>query len=200
MLEAMQENKVTVGREEMPLPQPFLVLATQNPIEMEGTYPLPEAQLDRFFFKLIMPSPTKAELLEIIDMTTAGESAKVNAVMDDTRIRALQKLVRSVPVSSPVKDYALRLVMATHPEAEDAIEQTRKYVRYGASPRGLQSIILAAKTRALFQGRVSVSFEDVRHVTTACLRHRVILNFEGEAEGMTTENIMQFLLANIQPE
>jgi len=176
------------------------VLATQNPIEMEGTYPLPEAQLDRFFFKLIMPAPTKAELLQIIDMTTAGESAKVNAVMDDARIRELQKLVRSVPVSSQVKNHALRLVMATHPESEDAIEQTRKYVRYGASPRGLQSIILAAKTRALFQGRVSVSFDDVRQVTTACLRHRVILNFEGEAEGMTTENIMQFLLENIQPE
>jgi MoxR-like ATPase len=200
MLEAMQENKVTVGRDEMVLPQPFLVLATQNPIEMEGTYPLPEAQLDRFFFKLIMPSPSKAELLEIIDKTTTGEVPRVQAVMGDVRIRELQKLVRSVPVSSQVKNYALRLVMATHPESEDAIEQTRKYVRYGASPRGLQSIILAAKTRALFQGRVSVSYDDVRHVTTPCLRHRVILNFEGEAEGMTTGNIMQFLLSRIQPE
>jgi MoxR-like ATPase len=184
----------------MPLPQPFLVLATQNPIEMEGTYPLPEAQLDRFFFKLIMPSPTKDELLEIIDKTTAGEIPAIEPVMDEARIRDLQKLVRMVPVSSQVKNYALRLVMATHPESEDAIEQTRKYVRYGASPRGLQSIILAAKTRALFQGRISVSFDDIRHVTPPCLRHRVILNFEGEAEGITTENIMEYLLGSVQPE
>jgi MoxR-like ATPase len=200
LLEAMQEGKVTVGRDEMPLPQPFLVLATQNPIEMEGTYPLPEAQLDRFFFKLIMPAPTKDELMEIVDKTTSGEVQRIEPVITEARIQELQALVRMVPVATQVKTYALRLVMATHPEAAEAIEETRKYIRYGASPRGLQSIVLAAKTRALFQGRVSVSFDDVRRVTTACLRHRIILNFEGEAEGITTEKMMGFLLNAIQPE
>jgi MoxR-like ATPase len=200
LLEAMQEGKVTVGREEMPLPRPFLVLATQNPIEMEGTYPLPEAQLDRFFFKLIMPAPSREDLLAIVDKTTSGETPEIVPVMTESHVLELQKLVRIVPISSQVKSYALRLVMATHPEAADAIEETRQYVRYGASPRGLQSIVLAAKTRALFQGRVSVSFEDVRQVTPACLRHRIILNFEGEAEGITTEHMMEFLLRTVQPE
>jgi len=200
LLEAMQEGKVTVGRDDMKLPQPFLVLATQNPIEMEGTYPLPEAQLDRFFFKLIMPSPSKDELMEIVDKTTSGEQPEIEPVMTEAHILELQKLVRMVPVSHEVKQYALRLVMATHAEAADAIDQTKKYVRYGASPRALQSIVLAAKTRALFQGRVSVSFDDVRKVTAPCMRHRIILNFEGEAEGITTEHMMGFLLASVQPE
>jgi MoxR-like ATPase len=167
---------------------------------MEGTYPLPEAQLDRFFFKLIMPAPSREDLLAIVDKTTSGETPEIVPVMTESHVLELQKLVRIVPISSPVKSYALRLVMATHPEAAEAIEETRKYVRYGASPRGLQSIVLAAKTRALFQGRVSVSFEDVRQVTPACLRHRIILNFEGEAEGITTEHMMEFLLRTVQPE
>jgi MoxR-like ATPase len=200
LLESMQEAKVTTGRDEMTLPKPFLVLATQNPIEMEGTYPLPEAQLDRFFFKLIMSSPTKDELMEIVDKTTAEDQPNIEPVVTEAHILELQKLVRMVPVSSEVKGYALKLVMATHADAADAIEQTKKYVRYGASPRALQSIILAAKTRALFQGRVSVSYDDVRHAVKPCMRHRIILNFEGEAEGITTEHMMDFLLAGVQPE
>ncbi|MCZ6552952.1 MAG: MoxR family ATPase [SAR324 cluster bacterium] len=200
LLESMQEGRATVGRDEHQLPHPFLVLATQNPIEMEGTYPLPEAQLDRFFFKLIMKPPTREELLEIIDMTTAEEPEAIQPVVSEEHIHELQRLVRMVPVASAVKNYALRLVMATHPKAEEAIDETRKYVRYGASPRALQSMILSAKTRALLHGRVSASFEDIRQATPACLRHRVILNFEGEAEGITTEDINRFLLESIQPE
>ncbi|MCH8843959.1 MAG: MoxR family ATPase [SAR324 cluster bacterium] len=200
LLEAMQEARVTVGREEFILPDPFLVLATQNPIEMEGTYPLPEAQLDRFLFKLVMDYPSRDELSLIIDKTTEAEEEQIQAVMDNARVKDLQALVRQIPIARAVKDYALRLVMGTHPGNEESVEQTRKFVRYGSSPRGLQSIILGAKTRALLGGRLNVSFEDIRALAPACLRHRIILNFEGEAEGHTTEDIVRFLLDSIQPE
>ena len=200
LLEAMQEARVTVGREEFILPDPFLVLATQNPIEMEGTYPLPEAQLDRFLFKLVMDYPSRDELSLIIDKTTEAEEEQIQAVMDNARVKDLQALVRQIPIARAVKDYALRLVLGTHPGNEESVEQTRKFVRYGSSPRGLQSIILGAKTRALLGGRLNVSFEDIRALAPACLRHRIILNFEGEAEGHTTEDIVRFLLDSIQPE
>lgn len=197
LLEAMQEHSVTVSGIIHRLKEPFFVMATQNPIEMEGTYPLPEAQLDRFFFKLKLAFPNKEELIDIIDRTTNPDVPRAEKVLDGETIEIKKKEIRSVPISSPVKDYAVRLVLATHPELESSPSMVRRYVRYGASPRGVQSLILGAKVKALIDGRYNVSFSDIRYVAKPSLRHRVILNFEGEAEGLDTDTIIDHILEEV---
>jgi MoxR-like ATPase len=197
MLEAMQEKSVTAGGEIRKLAEPFFVLATQNPIDQEGTYPLPEAQLDRFFFKLLVGYPSASELTEVITRTTEGGKAQVNKVLDGAALMDLQKLVREVPVASHVKDYAVRLVLATHPKTDTAAAVSNQYLRFGSSPRGGQCLILAGKVRALTQGRFNVSFEDIQSVAAATLRHRLILNFEAEAEGITTDHIIAQILKDV---
>ncbi|MGB9768796.1 MULTISPECIES: AAA family ATPase [Dictyoglomus] len=198
LLEAMQEGSVTSGGNIYLLPKPFFVMATQNPIEMEGTYPLPEAQLDRFFFKLILTPPGEEELLEIIERTTNVEIPKVEKVADGNTIEALKQLVRSVPISKAVKEYAVRIVLATHPESKYATEKVKKYVKYGSSPRGAQALILGAKALSLFENRANVSFKDIKKVAIPSLRHRIILSFEGEAEGITPDEIIQNILEEIK--
>ena len=197
MLEAMQEKSVTAGGEVRPLVPPFFVLATQNPIDQEGTYPLPEAQLDRFFFKLLVTYPTAAELTAVIDRTTEGRQEKVEKVLEREALLEMQGLVREVPVPSHVKDYAVRLVLATHAGAESAVDVTNQYLRFGSSPRGAQTMILAAKVRALIEGRFNVSFDDVKAVAMAALRHRLILNFEAQAEAITTDHIIAKILEEV---
>ena len=197
MLEAMQEKQVTAGGEIRKLAEPFFVLATQNPIDQEGTYPLPEAQLDRFFFKLLVGYPTAAELTEVITRTTEGVKPQVSKVLDGAALLELQQLVRQVPVASHVKDYAVRLVLATHPKTDTAAAVTNQYLRFGSSPRGAQCLILAGKVRALTQGRFNVSFEDIHAVAAATLRHRLILNFEAEAEGITTDHVITQILKDV---
>ncbi|HYV29059.1 MAG TPA: MoxR family ATPase [Candidatus Eisenbacteria bacterium] len=197
MLEAMQEKQVTAAGEIRKLAEPFFVLATQNPIDQEGTYPLPEAQLDRFFFKLIVGYPSASDLTEVINRTTEGHQAQLQKVLDGAGLMELQTLVREVPVASHVKDYAVRLVMATHPKTESAAPVASQYLRFGSSPRGAQTIILAGKVRALTQGRFNVSFDDLQAVATAALRHRLILNFEAEAEGITTDMIIAKILEGV---
>jgi len=195
LLEAMQEQTVSVSRTSHPLPQPFFVLATQNPIEMEGTYPLPEAQLDRFMLKILLASPSTAELSAIIDRTTGGDVARAQPVASAERIEQMRRTVRQVPVASHVTDYISRVVAATHPTADGAPATARKYVRYGASPRGGQAIVLAAKVRALTAGRANVAFEDVDAVAAPALRHRLILSFEGQADGIDPDQIIADALA-----
>jgi len=197
MLEAMQEKQVTAGGELRRLAEPFFVLATQNPIDQEGTYPLPEAQLDRFFFKLIVGYPTGAELTEVLDRTTEGIRAEVNKVLAGEALLELQKLVREVPVATHVKDYAVRLVLATHPKTATAVPIANKYLRFGSSPRGAQTLLLAGKVRALAQGRFNVSFDDLQAVALPALRHRLIPNFEAEAEGITTDHIIDQVLKDV---
>jgi MoxR-like ATPase len=194
LLEAMQEHHVTVGGHTYPLPEPFFVLATQNPLEMEGTYPLPEAQLDRFFFKLLVKFPTFDDMESILDRTTEATNPKAERVLDDVRIRALAALVRQIPVASEVRRYAIAVVMATHPEHELAAPMTKQFVRYGSSPRGAQAIILAAKLRAILDGRYHVARDDVRAVAPMALRHRIILNFEGQADGVPTDAVVANVL------
>jgi MoxR-like ATPase len=190
VLEAMQERTVSVARTTHPLPGPFLVLATQNPLEMEGTYPLPEAQLDRFMLKLSVESPQVAELREILDRTTGGDVPAASAVLDGERILEMRRLVRRVQAAAHVTDYIARLVAATHPHSEHSLDFVRKYVRYGASPRGAQAILLAAKVAALRDGRANVSFEDAAAAVAPSLRHRLILSFEGQAEGVSPDEIL----------
>jgi MoxR-like ATPase len=197
LLEAMQEHKVTVGTRTHVLDEPFLVLATQNPLEMEGTYPLPEAQLDRFFFKLHVPFPGRGDLHRILDLTTGVEDVELTAVLDRDQIVRMQRLVRQVAVARAVQDYAVRLLRATHPEGPDAPEIAKRFVRYGSSPRGVQAILLAAKIRALLEGRFSVALEDVRAAAHPALRHRVLLNFEGEAEGIQADQVIDAVLAGV---
>jgi MoxR-like ATPase len=197
MLEAMQEKSVTAGGEIRKLAEPFFVLATQNPIDQEGTYPLPEAQLDRFFFKLIVGYPTGAELTEVLTRTTEGGRIDLTRVLAKEQIVELQKLVRQAPVASHVKDYAVRLILATHPKTETAAPIANQYLRFGSSPRGGQTLLLGAKVRALARGRFNVSFEDIQAVATAALRHRLILNFEAEAEGITTDLIISQILKDV---
>jgi MoxR-like ATPase len=197
MLEAMQEKQVTAGGELRRLAEPFFVLATQNPIDQEGTYPLPEAQLDRFFFKLIVGYPTGAELTEVLNRTTEGVRAEVNKVLAGDALLELQKLVREVPVATHVKDYAVRLVLATHPKTATAVPIANKYLRFGSSPRGAQTLLLAGKVRALAQGRFNVSFDDLQAVAHPALRHRLIPNFEAEAEGITTDHIIDQVLKDV---
>jgi MoxR-like ATPase len=197
MLEAMQEHQVTAGGELRRLNEPFFVMATQNPIDQEGTYPLPEAQLDRFFFKIIVGYPSAEELTEVITRTTAGTRAQVQKVLNRDALIDLMNLVREVPVASHVKDYAVRLVMATHPKTDTAAPIATQYLRFGSSPRGGQTLILAGKVRAMIDGRFNVSFDDIEAVAPAALRHRLIPNFEAEAEGVTTDHIIAQVLKDV---
>jgi MoxR-like ATPase len=194
LLEAMQEHSVTVAGTHYQLQEPFFVLATQNPIEMEGTYPLPEAQVDRFLFKLRVPFPPLADLVTIMDRTTGPEAPAVEVVTPGPIVLAMQALAREVAVAAHVKEYVARLIGATHPESEGAASMARRFVRYGASPRGAQALLLAAKVRALVAGRANVSFEDLRALGLPALRHRVILNFEGEAEGVDPDDVVRNVL------
>ncbi len=197
LLEAMQEHSVTAGGQVRKLEEPFFVLATQNPIDQEGTYPLPEAQLDRFFHKLLVGYPTASELAEVLNRTTENRKVDVQKVVDRDTLLNLQTVVREVPVASHVKDYAVRLVLGTHPKTETATPTVNQYLRFGSSPRGAQTLLLAAKVRALADGRYNVSFDDVQAVAPATLRHRLILNFEAEAEGLTTDIIIAQLLKDV---
>ncbi|HZU81632.1 MAG TPA: MoxR family ATPase [Polyangiaceae bacterium] len=197
LLEAMQEHRVSVGKRTYALDEPFVVLATQNPLEMEGTYPLPEAQLDRFFFKLHVPFPGRDELHEILDRTTGAGLDKRRAVLDRDAITSMQELVRQVPVARHVQDYAIRVLQATHPDGPEAPELARRFVRYGSSPRGAQAMLLAAKIRALFDGRFAAGVDDVRAAVHPALRHRVLLNFEGEAEGIKTDQVLDAILKSV---
>lgn len=195
LLEAMQEHAVTIGRVTHVLDEPFVVLATQNPLEMEGTYPLPEAQLDRFFFKLHVPFPNREELHAILERTTGQARTPRSPVLHREDILRMQALVRRVPVAHRVADYAVRLVLGTHPSTPDALPLCKKFVRFGASPRGAQAVLLAAKIRALIEGRYAVSVDDVRAVALPALRHRVLLNFEGEADGVKTDTVLDAIVA-----
>lgn len=200
LLEAMQEQSVTVGGKIHRLESPFMVLATQNPIEMEGTYPLPEAQVDRFFFKLLLQYPSREELGRIADLTTAAPPAAVREILDGPAIMHMRQWVREVPLADVVKDYAVRLVLGTHPHEKQGNGTgglAQKFVLYGASPRGLQSLILAAKARALFAGRPNVSFDDVRSLLLPSLRHRLILNLEADAEGVNAEKILSEIAGHV---
>jgi MoxR-like ATPase len=194
MLEAMQEHSVTSGGQLRRLPEPFMVLATQNPIEQEGTYPLPEAQLDRFFFKLLVPYSNRDELGGIIDRTTAGEDPQARPVINDEQILWAQSLARQVAIAPHVQDYAIRLVLATHPRGEFATAMTNRFVRFGSSPRGVQSLVLAAKVRAMLDERYHISFSDISGAALPGLRHRILLNFEGQAEGITSDDVLGEIL------
>ncbi len=194
LLEAMQEHTVTVGGTRHPLEEPFFVMATQNPIEQEGTYPLPEAQLDRFMFKLSVNYSSKDEIKSIIDRTTTGYSPTIQKVMSADEIIGTQNLVRHIVMAPHVQDYAIRLAMASHPSGPYAIEATNKYVRWGVSPRAVQALTLGAKLHALLDGRFNASFGDVRRVYLPAMRHRVLLNFEGEAEGISTDEVLKEIL------
>ena len=198
LLEAMQEHSVTVGGTVHTLIEPFFVLATQNPIEQEGTYPLPEAQLDRFLFKLLVPFTTRDELNLILDRTTRNEKQEASRVMDAGEIAQWMGLVREVLVAAAVQDYAIRLLLATHPEGEFGTKDAARYLRCGASPRGAQALILASKVRALLEGRYNVSFEDVRKVFFPSMRHRVLLNFEAQAENLSTDTILAQILNEVK--
>ncbi|HEY8738115.1 MAG TPA: AAA family ATPase [Candidatus Dormibacteraeota bacterium] len=193
LLEAMQERTVTVGTETRTLPVPFFVLATQNPIELEGTYPLPEAQLDRFFFKILVPFPSENELLEIARRTTGESTPQLKPVADAATILAAQRVAREVPVAEHVLRYAGRLISASHPDRTE-IDSVKKYIRYGASPRGMQTLILASKVRALLEGRYNVAFEDLAAVALPALRHRIFLQFEAEADGVTADRVIGEIL------
>ncbi len=197
MLEAMQERSVTIGGEIRKLDLPFFVLATQNPIDHEGTYPLPEAQLDRFFYKLLVDYPTAGELSEIVTRTTEGTKVEVSKVVNGATLIELQQLIQQVPVASHVKDYAVRLILATHPNTETALEITNQFLKFGSSPRGAQALLLGAKVRALTEGRFNVSFDDVAEVALPALRHRLIVNFEAEAEGVTPDLVLQKIMAGV---
>ncbi len=196
MLEAMQEKSVTVGKQTFKLDPPFFVLATQNPLEMEGTYPLPEAQLDRFLFKLKVKFPDLDELHSIMERTTQSEKPTVKNVINRDRILEMRALSREVIVARHVQDYALRILQGTHPEHGSAPEITKRYVRFGSSPRGAQAILTTAKVHALMDGRMNVSADDIRHTAVPALRHRTILNFEGEAEGIDTDSILAEIIKN----
>jgi MoxR-like ATPase len=198
LLEAMQERTVTVANRSYPLGSPFLVLATQNPIEMEGTYPLPEAQLDRFLFKVNVTFPSSQELIEILNRTTGDAEPVVGVVADGPTVVAMGTLARQVPVASPVSDYAARLAIATHPESDAAPDVVRRYVRYGSSPRGAQALILGGKVTALLAGRYNVAFEDLRDIALAALRHRVLLNFEAQAEGVSGDEVVREVVRAVQ--
>lgn len=197
LLEAMQEKSVTVARTTHQLEAPFFVLATQNPLEMEGTYPLPEAQLDRFFFKIEVPYPSIEELVTIADRTTGTTVARLNPVATGTTIVAMQELARAVPIARHITEAAARLTRATHPDDPNAPEEVRRYVRYGASPRGMQALILAGKITALLDGRYNVAIDDLRTIVKPVLRHRLILSFEAPAEGVTADMIVEAILDKV---
>ncbi len=197
LLEAMQETTVTVGGETNPLGPPFFVLATQNPLEMEGTYPLPEAQLDRFLFKLRMTYPGIEELHTILDRTTSGHTPTAAALWTGEQVVTMRRAVRLAPIARPVQDYAIRLGMATRPEGDRPAEAVRRYVRIGASPRGIQAMVLGAKVHALIRGRAHVAREDIRAVALPALRHRVLMNFEGEAERIDLDDLLQDVIDHV---
>jgi MoxR-like ATPase len=197
MLETMQEGSVSVAGQVFQLKRPFLVMATQNPIEQEGTYPLPEAQLDRFFFKLVVGYSSREELSAIVDRTTRGERVEARKIMDGAEILQWQQLVREVIVAPHVQDYLIRLVLTTHPGGALALPVTNEYLRWGSSPRGAQAIALASKVRALLEGRYNVSFEDVRRVYLPALRHRVLLNFEAQAEQVDADRVLLEILEKV---
>ncbi|MBM4357252.1 MAG: MoxR family ATPase [Deltaproteobacteria bacterium] len=197
LLEAMQEHRVTIGTVTHPIAEPFFVLATQNPLESEGTYPLPEAQLDRFFFKLRVAFPGRSELHAILERTTGDSNPSARPMLDGARIKEMQRLVREVPVTHQVQDYAVRLIEATHPHHPEASEEVRRFVNFGASPRGAQALLLASKCYALFDGRFAPSIDDVKKAALPALRHRVLLNFEGEAEGVKTDQLLDKVLARL---
>jgi MoxR-like ATPase len=200
LLEAMQERRVTAGRTTHTLPEPFFVLATQNPIEMEGTYPLPEAQLDRFLFKLTVPYPSEEDLLRIAQVTTGASMPHPNRVADGAALVDLMHFARDVPVAEPVLRFAVRIVRRTNPETPDAPAEIKRFARYGSSPRGLQSLVLGAKVRGLLEGRYNVAFDDIRAVALAALRHRIILGFEADAEGVTTDKLIHDVVATTPEE
>jgi MoxR-like ATPase len=198
LLEAMQEGSVTVGKNTYKLEQPFFVLATQNPLEMEGTYPLPEAQLDRFFFKLHVAFPDRQQLHAILDRTTGTDNAEVQTVLSRQRILEMRWLVREVAVAPHVKDFAIRVLQATHPDGPGAPKMVKQFVRFGSSPRGVQAMLMASKIRALMDGRFSPSEDDVRATAMPALRHRVIMNFEGEAEGIRADAVLKEILETVK--
>lgn len=198
MLEAMQEMTVTVGNNTYELPQPFMVLATQNPIEMEGTYPLPEAQLDRFMFKVLVEFPNLDELSKIMDLTVDGIGSEPEKIISSNDILSMRKIINDIPVAKYVKEYALKLVVATHSELPDAPEIARKYLKYGASPRAAQAILKSAKANALLDGRYNVSFDDIKYVALPCLRHRVFLNFEAISDGINNDEFIKMLINEIK--
>jgi MoxR-like ATPase len=197
LLEAMAEKTVTVANQIHSLQEPFFVLATQNPLEMEGTYPLPEAQLDRFFFKLVVPYPSGEDLTEIVRRTTAPAMPEAMKVADGAVIRQMGLLSRQVPIASSVTDYVVRMTLATHPGNAEAPDVVRRYVRYGVSPRGAQAIVLGSKIRALIEGRLNVAYDDVRAVAPPALRHRLILNFDAESSGVTADDVLGQLIASL---
>jgi MoxR-like ATPase len=197
LLEAMQEKQVTAGGEVRRLEQPFFVMATQNPLEQEGTYPLPEAQLDRFFFKLSVKYSGRQELHEILNRTTKDYRPEIESVLDAHKIIEHQRLIRRVVIAPHVQDYVIRCTLATHPQGEFAIPMVNQFLRVGVSPRAAQTISLAAKVRALLDGRFHVSFQDIKDVLTPAMRHRVILNFEGEAEGITTDMVIEKVVEGV---
>jgi MoxR-like ATPase len=200
LLEAMAETQVTVANVQHRLPAPFMVLATQNPIEMEGTYPLPEAQLDRFLFKINVGFPSAEELVSILDRTTSDIVPEIRRVARAQDILRLQELVKQVPIADHVKEYAARLVMATHPGGREAPRTTRDYVRFGASPRGAIALVLAGKVNALLEGRYNVAFDDIRRIVHPALRHRLILNFEADAEGVSADTVIDQIVMGVRPE
>ncbi|MBN9392019.1 MAG: MoxR family ATPase [Chloroflexi bacterium] len=197
LLEAMQEKTVTVANRSYRVERPFFVLATQNPIDMEGTYPLPEAQLDRFFFKLQVSFPREDDLMQILTRTTTTEQTALKKMADGRIVTAMGELARDVPAATHVTNYIARLILATHPDSPDAPEITRQYVRFGASPRGAQALMLAAKIVAMMEGRFNVAFDDVKAVALSALRHRLILNFEGEAEGIQADSVIEEILKSV---
>ena len=198
LLEAMQEKTVTVGKQTYEMPSPFMVLATQNPIENEGTYPLPEAQLDRFLFKLLVEFPSKEELKQIMDLTVTNQSTELASVLTGEEILEIRTVIRDMPIADAVMDYALSIVVATHPEAGNAPEITKKYVQNGASPRAAQAIVKTAKARAFMEGRYNVAFEDIRFVAYPALRHRLALNFEAVSEGIGTDFVIKEIIEGIK--
>ncbi|HEY0074503.1 MAG TPA: AAA family ATPase [Abditibacteriaceae bacterium] len=199
LLEAMQERSVTVAGKTYKLSEPYIVLATQNPLEMEGTYPLPEAQLDRFLFKLKVYFPTFDELLQILNRTTTSASQEAQIALGSEQILMMRRLVREVPIAPHVQEHAVRLVLGTHPDSEYSTEQVAKFVRYGSSPRGAQALLLSAKVRALLQHRFHVAMEDIDFVARPALRHRMILNFEGQAEGIEADQLIDDLITRHAP-
>ena len=200
LLEAMQERTVTIGTTTYPLEDPFLVMATQNPLEMEGTYPLPEAQLDRFLLKLLVGYPSKDEMVTIVERTMASETPRVHQVVDREQILEIRRGAHDILVAPHVRDFAIDLILATQPEQDAAHEMARKFVRYGSSPRGAQALMLAGRVRALMRGRLNVSINDVRALALPALRHRLILNFDAHAEGKTTDEILTEILDSMPQE
>lgn len=198
LLEAMGEKSVTVGKTTYELPKPFMVLATQNPIEQEGTYPLPEAQLDRFQFKLKVDFPKLEELMKIMDLTLSNEDVSLEAVLGDHEILEMRKIISEVPMAGAVKEYALKIILATHPEMEEGHPLVKKYVEAGASPRAAQGLFSGAKVRAVMEGRFNVSFDDIKAIAYPILRHRIILNFEAITEGITEERIIDEILEDLK--